>query len=114
MAAFKFHYRTFAGKFQLESYVDDVFGGAISLALAENLKSQLIAVGKLTTAVMNLLKCKGPSQILPILGHQYDALSRSVNLSSQKQQKYLTKLRSVRSALFATSKELESLLGYLS
>ena len=61
------------------------------MALVVHLKSQPIAIEKLTTAVMNPLKCKGPSQSWPILSHQYNALSQSqaVNLPSMKQRKYL-------------------------
>ena len=91
-----------------------MFGGATSKALASHLKLQLIAVGKLMTAVMNPLKYKGPSRSLPILGHQYNALSQSVNLPSGKQKKYLKKLQSVLSALLVTSGDIESLFDYLS
>ena len=111
--SFKFWFGRFTGQFQLESYVDDVFGGAVSEMLAAHLKKQLIAVGKLTTARMNLDKCKGPAQSLGILGHQYNARSKSVNLPVSKQQKYLAKLRSVLAKRQATSNTLESLIGYL-
>ena len=77
------------------------------------MKSQLIAVGGLTTAVMNLGKCRGPHQALRIIGHFYDALAQTVKLPPCKQQKYLAKLRTVLSTLLVRSKELESLLGYL-
>ena len=77
------------------------------------MKSQLIATGKITTAVMNPLKCKGPAQILAILGHQYNAITQCVNLPEAKQHKYLAKLREVLAAVCVTSKQLESLLGYL-
>ena len=97
----------------MESYVDDIFGGAISRELAVNLKCQLIGVGMLTTAVMNIQKCLGPSQSLAILGHLYDSLSQNVSLPTVKQQKYLKKLRAVLSQLLVESRELESLLGYL-
>ena len=103
----------FAGRFQLESYVDDIFGGALSKAVGMNLKNQLIKVGKLTTAVMNTVKCEGPAQSLVVIGHLYNALSRTVSLPPRKQQKYLAKLRSVLSSVLVTSKELESLVGYL-
>ena len=93
--------------------MDDVFGGADSQSLAAHLKSQLIAVGKLTTAVMNQLKCRGPSQNLGILGHQYNSVSRRVELPILKQEKYLAKLRLVLSLILVSSKDIESLVGYL-
>ena len=113
MKSFKSWFSRFTDQFQLESYVDDVFGGAISETLAAHLKNQLIAVGKLTTAVMNLDKCKGPSQSLCILGHQYNAQSRAVNLPLAKQQKYIAKLHAVLASRKVTSNNLESLIGYL-
>ena len=97
----------------MESYVHDIFGGAKSKALAAKLLSELIAVGRLTTAIMNPLKSKGPTQILAVLGLRYNALTRRVNLPPTKQEKYLKMLRETRSALLVKSKNLEKLLGYL-
>ena len=111
--AFTYHYRKTGNHFRLVSHIDDIFGGAISERQAGNLKSQLIAVGRLTTAVMNPLKCRGPAQSLVIIGHLYDAQLRRVKLPVCKQLKYLAKLRIVLSTLLITSKVLESLLGYL-
>ena len=62
---------------------------------------------------MNPVKCKGPAQCLAILGHWYDAILQRVNLPEDKQRKYLAALRAVLSAPRVTSKQLESLLGYL-
>ena len=90
-----------------------MFGGADPKAQANDLKNQLISVGRLTTAVMNLAKCKGPARSLAILGHQYNSLTQSVNLPPEKQQKYLAKLQSVLATERVTSKTLESLIGYL-
>ena len=42
----------------LNSYVDDIFGGAATKAHAAYLIAELIAEGNVTRAVMNLLKCK--------------------------------------------------------
>ena len=65
--------------------MDDVFGGAVAFGGADNLKFQLIQVGRLTTAVMNLLKCKGPARVLAIIGHRYNSILRRVNLPVEKQ-----------------------------
>ena len=97
----------------LESYVDDIFGGAGTFEQALDLKNQLTSVGVLTTAVMNPIKGKGPAQCLVILGLQYDAVRRHVRLPPEKQQKYLAKLRAVMSKKRVRSKQLEKLLGYL-
>ena len=83
-------------------------------SMAHHLKAQLIAVGKLVTAVMNLPKCRGPAQRLVVLGHLYDAVARFVKLPPTKQQKYLGKLKLILAMRSIPSKELESLLGYLS
>ena len=112
--AFKSHHRqAVTYYFVLESYVDDVFGGATEEAHGLSLIQQLIAVGKLTTAVMNLLKCEGPAQELDILGLRYHAILRRVTITAGKQVKYLSKLRAVLSSFGVTSKDLEQLLGYL-
>ena len=97
----------------LESYVDDVFGGADSQVHGAYLKAQLVKVGKLTTAVMNPLKCKGPSQVLDILGFCFDAVLRRVNLPKKKQIKYRRAIRAALSATVINSKTLEKIIGYL-
>ena len=100
-------------QFVLKSYVDDIFGGANSFYQAMILKLQLIATGRITTAVMNQGKCLGPSQVLPILGFLYDAMLRRCTLPRDKQHKYLSKLLLILNARKATSKDIEKLLGYL-
>ena len=97
----------------MESYVDDIFGGAGSEVQGKRLIKQIISVGKLTTAVMNLLKCEGPAQALDILGLRYNAVLRHVTLTESKKVKYLCKLRVVLSAYAVTSRDIEQLLGYL-
>ena len=62
---------------------------------------------------MNPKKCKGPSQILSILGFQYDATSRRVNLPQQKRTKYLDKLLLLLSSPHCSWKDVEQRLGYL-
>ena len=96
----------------LVSYIDDVFGGADSKANAADLIAQLIAVGKVTTAVMNPLKCRGPARVMVILGLQYDTILRQVTVPSAKLIKYLIKIKEVLASDCVTSKTLEQLLGY--
>ena len=49
--------------FILESYVDDMFGGAQTKKQAAELMRQLILTGKITTAVINFSKCHGSSRV---------------------------------------------------
>ena len=93
--------------------MDDIFGGADTLQNAQFLKTQLIYTGKITSTVMNPKKCKGPSQILSILGFQYDAILRRVNLPQNKRTKYLDKLLLLLSSPHCSWNDLEQLLGYL-
>ena len=64
-------------------------------AHAADLIAQLIAVGKVTSAVMNPLKCRGPAGIMVILRLQYDAILRQVTDPPAKQSKYLIKVKEV-------------------
>ena len=93
--------------------MDDVFGGTNSKTNSACLIKKLILVGKLTTAVMNLLKCQGPAQVLDILGLRYDAILRRVTIPEGKRSKYLCKLREAFSSLFVTFKDIEKPVGYL-
>ena len=97
----------------MESYVDDIFGGAATKKQTGELKNQIIKTGLLTTAVANLEKCHGPSQLLTILGTLYNALTQMVSLPPKKQQKYCLAIKSVLKRGRATSKELEKMVGYL-
>ena len=81
----------------IESYVDDIFGGANEKHHAECLKQQLIETGVLTTATPNLEKCHGPTQKLPILGMTFGAVLKKVSLPESKQLKYLTKMNEILS-----------------
>ena len=63
---------------------------------------------------MNPPKCKGPSQILPIFGLEFNAILRKVSLPADKRSKYLRELRTTLRSLFVISNRLEKLIGYLS
>ena len=63
--------------FVIESYVDDIFGGAYDKINTAELKDRVIRTGVATTAVPNLGKCHGPSQLLVILGMLFDAIKRN-------------------------------------
>ena len=53
---------------------------------------QLIAIGELTGAIMNLEKCCPPAQKMVILGFLYDAIAKSCKLSEKKQRKYINRI----------------------
>ena len=90
-----------------------MFGGANTKEQASIIFSEIISVGRLTTAVMNRSNCHGPCQIIDVLGLRYNALTRRVYLPPAKQEKYLQKLQVALSSLIITSKDLEKLIGYL-
>ena len=97
----------------IESYVDDIFGGAYDKINTAELKDRVIRTGVATTAVPNLDKCHGPSQLLVILGMLFDAIKRNISLPPKKQSKYLQKLNKIINAGWASSKDLEKIVGYL-
>ena len=97
----------------MESYVDDIFGGAATKERTNELKNQIIATGLVTTSVPNLTKCHGPSRRLTILGTMFDAHQKMVSLPPKKQVKYRDTLKLILNRGKATSKELERLVGYL-
>ena len=71
----------------LKSYVDDIFGDAVTKAHAAYLIAELIAEGNVTTAVMNLLKFKGPAKVMEILGLLFDDVLRKVAVPLRKRNK---------------------------
>ena len=99
--------------FVIKSYVDDIFGGAITFENALKLKSFLIAVGNLTTAKMNRLKCHGPARQLAILGMLFDSVNKRCTMTPKKQQKYIARLKKSLEKKGMTSKDLEKMVGYL-
>ena len=79
-------------KFVVESYIDDIFGGANSENEAAELKENLIATGNLTSAKMNLTKCHGPASKLTLLGKLFDSITESCRMCPKKQTKYISRL----------------------
>ena len=87
----------------MESYVDDFFGGPkrskagikTDKRKADKLFEQLIAVGELTGAKMNLKKCCPPAGVMEILGFLYDAIAKRCRLSNKKQTKYINQINVV-------------------
>ena len=83
--AFKINFhRLVHWDFELESYVDDIFGGANSQENAKELKDALIAVGELTSTKMNLKKCHGPANKPPHLGNSIDSEKQNCRLCPKK------------------------------
>ena len=73
----------------------------------------MVSTGKVTTAIVNLEKCHGPSQKLAILGILYDAVGKRCNLPPKKQQKYILALLRILITGSTQSKALEKIVGYL-
>ena len=109
----KFH-RWVHWDFELESYVDDIFGGANTKENAKELKEALIAVGELTSTKMNLKKCHGPATSLTILGMLFDSAKQNCRLCPKKTIKYTKYLEMALLKNSLTTKELEKLVGYVS
>ena len=93
-------YEKFKSEIILASYIDDFFGGPKrSQAGVEHDKlrakvlfKQLIAVGELTGARMNLRKCYPPARVMEILGFIYDSIKKSCRLSEKKKEKYIRRI----------------------
>ena len=99
--------------FELEPYVDDIFGGANTQENDKELKEALIAVGELTWSKMNLKKCHGPATSLPILGMLFDSAKQNCRLCPKKTLKYTKYLEMALLKPSLTTKELEKLVGYV-
>ena len=112
--AFRIHFeRRVSWKFALESYVDDIFGGASTYGQTLQLKTEIIRTGHVTTAKANLKKCHGPCQRLKILGMVYDAIEKHCSLPPTKVTKYIQRIDIILNQKHCTSKELEKLVGNL-
>ena len=92
--------------------MDDIFGGASTYDQTLQLKNEIIATGKATTARANRSKCHGPSQKLKILGMMYDAVAKRCSLPQPTIEKYIRKITSILEAS-STSKDFEKLVGSL-
>ena len=69
----KFYHKKFVDFLQIiESYIDDVFGGALSKVNAADLNAHLIEVGMVTTAVNNPLKIRGVAKVMVFVDLQYE------------------------------------------
>ena len=112
--AFRFHFeKRVSYKFALESYVDDIFGGAATFKQTMRLKNEIIRTGWATTAKANLKKCHGPSQQLKILGMVYDAVRKRCSLPPSKVEKYILRIDKILRDGTCTSREAEKLVGNL-
>ena len=97
----------------MESYVDDIFGGATKFEQTLKLKNEIIRTGFVTTATANLKKCHGPYQILKILGMMYNAIAKTCSLPPEKVEKYISRIDAIFYKKGCTSKEVEQLVGNL-
>ena len=119
--SFKFHFQRFyAYPIALAVYMDDFFGGPIrSGSLSRDLKraftlfQDLIIIGAVTKSFMNLKKCEKPARSKDILGMNFNSKKKACFLAASKISKYTEKLSQIRKRGFASSKELQKVVGYL-
>ena len=112
--AFRYHFKKRVHQnFAIESYVDDIFGGADTKSQASQLKIEVIRTGIVTSARANFEKCLGPAQCLKILGMMYDAITKRCFLPPGKILKYITRINEILRRKEASSKEFERLVGNL-
>ena len=119
--AFKFHFQNhYAFPIALAVYMDDFFGGPIRTgSLARDLKrarrifKDLIIIGAVTSAFMNLEKCEEPARSKDILGMNFNSKKKACFLAEAKISKYTSKLTKLRKSGVASSKELQKITGYL-
>ena len=76
----------------IESYVDDIFGGAITKSHASQLKIDVIRTGIVTSARANFTKCPRPARHHKILGMMYDAIAKKCSLPPEKVLKYVNRM----------------------
>jgi len=112
--AFRHHFQKLVNyNFALESYVDDIFGGASTYDQTLQLKNEIITTGTATAARANRSKCHGPSQNLKILGMVFDAVAKRCSLPQTTIDKYIGRINSILEASSTTSKDFEKLVGNL-
>ena len=80
---------------------------------AKLLFEQLIAVGELTGAKMNIKKCCPPARVMEILGFVYDSIIKSCRLSEKKKKKYINRINEAIRSPHLTVKDLEKIVGNL-
>ena len=97
----------------LGSYVDDAFGGATTQVLAKKLIAFITTMGAMLGATVNSKKTEGPATSMVILGFRYDSRARVCNLDPAKVSRYTARLQRILTRGWATSKELERVVGNL-
>ena len=62
---------------------------------------------------MNLKKCEGPARSMDIIGLNFNSVKKSCFLAKSKASKYRARLLNLRKSGWASSKELQRVVGYL-
>ena len=88
-------------------------GTKVDRLRAKLLFKQLIAVGELTGAKMNLKKCCPPARVMEILGFTYDSIKKLCRLSEEKKKKYIQRINVAIHSPDVTVKDLEKIVGNL-
>ena len=97
----------------LGSYVDDAFGGDVSYATAKELIEYVTAAGDRHQTFVNVAKSEGPSTSMVILGLLYCSELQICSLAPKKVRKYAEQMVSLLRQGWATSKDLERMVGRL-
>ena len=97
----------------LGSYVDDAFGGDESYATAQDLINFITFAGKDHETFVNRAKTEGPARSMVILGLLYQSALRICSLAPGKVQRYTAQIVTLIGQGWATSKDLERMVGRL-
>ena len=105
--------REFKAKAVLGSYVDDAFGGDVSYATAQALIDYVTSAGKRHETFVNVAKTEGPAVSMVILGLFYRSDLKICSLAPKKVKKYSEQMVTLLSQGWASSKDLERMVGRL-
>ena len=97
----------------LGSYVDDAFGGDNSYSTARALIRYITLAGKKHATLVNVAKTRGPAISMVILGLLYHSGRKTCSLDPMKVAKYSAHISRLLMQGWASSKDLERMVGRL-
>ena len=97
----------------LGSYVDDAFGGDMTFSVADELIHFATSAGKKHGTLLNMVKTRGPCISMVILGLLYRSDLKICSLDPKKVSKYSEQINAIIRQGWATSKDLERMVGRL-
>ena len=119
--SFKYHFQNhYSFPISLSVYMDDFFGGPIrtesrtkDFENSQILFRNLIKIGAVTNTHMNIEKCEKPARSMDIIGMNFNSKKKACFLTESKVTKYMSRLSKLRRLGWASSKELQKIVGYL-